>query len=552
MSWDNVLMQGFERMDRQLADAAALAGHLVPAGSMFAFLAAHRAQVFPDADYADLFSPPGVGRPSIPATQMAAVLTLQALCDYSDRETAEAVRFDVRWKAAIGASLDDPGFDPSTLVYWRKRLAKSDRPHRVNDAVKTVIEETGILKGRRRRAVDSTILDDAVATQDTVTQLVSAIRRVAREVPGAAEQIAAVCTGHDYSGPGKPTVDWDDPAAKDALVSALVNDANALVAALKARELEEPAASAVALLALVAGQDVEPAEGSDGRDGRWRIARKVAEDRVISVNDPQARHTRKSQQARRDGYRAHVAAEPQTGIITDEKLTGASGQENSDPAVAEEFLAGEAALDGAGGAAAGESPAARGDDGAGREPLSWYGDTAYGTGELREAIGIAGHQAVIKPKPVAPAVPGGFTREDFTVDEQAGTVTCPAGITRAIPPARHVVFGAACSACPLRSRCTTSKSGRVLSLHPLDHLLRAARAAWAADPGLREDYRTHRPNVERVIAQVATFRGRRLKLRYRGVTGNHAWLKRRTAALNLRNLASRGLTRRDGTWILAT
>src|ERR1700761_3861943 len=288
-------MQGFERVDRQLTDTAALAGHLVPAGSMFAFLALHRAGVFPDADYADLFAPPGRGRPSLPATQMAAVLTLQVLHDYSDRETAEAVRFDVRWKARIGASLDDPGFDPSTLVYWRKRLARSERPHRVNDAVRKVVEQTGILKGRRRRAVDSTILDDAVATQDTVTQLVSAIRKVAREVPGAAEQVAAACTGHDYSRPGKPKIDWDDPAAKDARVSALVSDANAVVAAFAGAGLDEPAASALALLALVAGQDVEPAEGSDGRDGRWRIARKVAEDRVISVSDPEARHTRKSQ-----------------------------------------------------------------------------------------------------------------------------------------------------------------------------------------------------------------------------------------------------------------
>src|SRR6516165_4858982 len=202
MTWDDVLMQGFERADRQFLDAEALAGHLVPAGSMFAFLAAHRAEVFPGADYADLFAPPGVGRPSIPATQMAAVMTLQALCDYSDRETAEAVRFDVRWKVAIGAPLDDPGFDPSTLVYWRNRIAKSARPQRINDAVTKVVEQTGILAGRRRRAVDSTILADAVATQDTVTQLVAAIRRVRREVPGAAEQIAAVCGGHDYSKPG--------------------------------------------------------------------------------------------------------------------------------------------------------------------------------------------------------------------------------------------------------------------------------------------------------------------------------------------------------------
>jgi hypothetical protein len=112
-------MQGFERADRQFLDAAVLAGHLVPENSMFAFLAAHRAEVFPDADYADLFSPPGVGRPSVPATQMAAVLALQALHDYSDRETAEAVRFDVRWKAAISASLDDAGVrpvDPATAA----------------------------------------------------------------------------------------------------------------------------------------------------------------------------------------------------------------------------------------------------------------------------------------------------------------------------------------------------------------------------------------------------------------------------------------------------
>jgi Transposase domain (DUF772)/Transposase DDE domain len=539
-------MQGFERMDRQFTDAAALAGHLVPAGSVFAFLAAHRADVFPDADYADLFSPPGVGRPSLPATQMAAVLALQALHDYSDRETAEAVRFDVRWKVAIGASLDDAGFDPSSLVYWRNRIAKSARPHRVNDAVKKIIEETGALRGRRRRAVDSTILADAVATQDTVTQLVSAIRRVAREVPGAAEQIAAVCTGHDYSRPGKPKIDWDDPGAKDTLVSALVTDANALVAVLEGGDLDERAASALALLALVAGQDVEPAEGSDGTDGRWRIARKVAEDRVISTVDPDARHTRKSPEARRDGYRAHVAADPETGIITDEKLTGAAGTGNSDATVAAEFVAAEAPAGGAG-----SRGGDRDHDGAAGQ-LAWYGDSAYGTGDLREAIAAAGHQAVIKPWPLLPAVKGGFTADDFTVETAARTVTCPAGITRQLTARNAVIFGAACRSCPLRARCTTAKDGRTLHLHEHDSLLRAARAAWTAGTGLREDYMTHRPNVERAIAQVATWRGRRLKLRYRGASRNHAWLKRRTAALNLRNLLGRGLARRDGAWVLAT
>ncbi len=520
-------MQGVERADRELLDAQALVGHLVAAGSMFAFLADHRLDLFADGEFEDLF-PSGKGRPSIPASVMASILVLQTLHDFSDRETAEAARCDLRWKVATGMALDHAGFDASTLVYWRRRLAKSDRPHRINEVVRKVVEETGILRGRRKRAVDSTILADAVATQDTVTQLISAIRRVGRQVPGALEQIAVVCTGHDYSRPDKPRIDWDDPAAKDALVSALVNDANAVVAALVDAELEGDAEFALALLALVAGQDVEPAEGSDGTDGRWRIARRVAPDRVVSTVDPDARHTRKSPENRRDGYRAHVSAEPETGIITDEKVTKAAGSENSDPAVAETFLDAE--------------------DGT-RE---WYGDSAYGTGDLRGAIDDAGHDAVIKPKPLQAPVEGGFTVDDFTVDEPAGTVTCPAGNTRQIgKKTRAAAFGKLCRDCPLQARCTTSKTGRKIVLHQRDDLLRQARRDWTDKPELREKYRTFRPNVERVISQIASLGGRRLKLRYRGTTKNNAWLSRRTAGLNLRNLLSRGLTRTAGIWVLA-
>jgi hypothetical protein len=535
-------MQGVERMDRELLDAAALVGHLVPEGSMFWFLATHRGQVFPDEQFADLF-PSGRGRPSLPAPVAAAILTLQSLYDLSDAETAEAARCDLRWKVATGMALDDRGFHPSTLVYWRQRLARSAWPHRINEAVKRVVEETGVVRGRRRRAVDSTILADAVATQDTITQLVAAVRRVAREVPGAAAQIQAVCRGHDYTTPGKPQIDWDDPAAKDALVSALVNDATALVAALEDAELDERQQGAVALLALVAGQDVEPAEGSDGTDGRWRIARKVAPDRIISTVDPDARHTRKSPEQRRDGYRAHVAAEPETGIITDEELTRAAGTENSDPAVAERFLATEAAR---------ATPDPQHASDSDTSSCEWYGDSAYGTGDLRAAIAGAGHLAVLKPKPLPVAVAGGFTVDDFTVDEAAGTVTCPNAITRPISATGVATFGALCRTCPLRGQCTTSKTGRKLVLHDHDALLRQARRDWADNPELRERYRRHRPNVERVISQIASRGGRRLKLRYLGVASNNAWLKRRTAALNLRNLIGRGLTRQNGTWALAT
>jgi Transposase DDE domain/Transposase domain (DUF772) len=551
-------MQGKSRMDRELLDAEAIAGDLVPDGSVFAFLASHRHELFPGEFTADLF-PSRTGRPSLPADLVGSVLVLKELYDLSDPQTAEALKFDIRWKVACGRSLTQMSFDPSTLVYWRRRIAASDRPDRVFDAVAEVIAQSGILRGRRKRCVDSTVFDDAVATQDTVTQLVAAVRKVARVVPGAGELIGRVCR-LDYSRPGKPPIDWDDPAAKQALISDLVNDALAVLAELAgpdAPQRDEAAADALGLLALVAGQDVEPAGDSDGTDGRWRIARKVAPDRVISTVDPQARHTRKSRSKRRDGFRGHVAAEPETGLITECAMTMAAGPgstdaENGVTMAARDRFGGTAdgAEPGTGpeaGAEVPQGPAAADAQQAAR--LEVYGDSAYGSGEARAGYRDAGHDTVIKPGPLRPAVPGGFTADDFTIDEGAGTVTCPAGITRPMSPARTVTFGAACASCPLRGQCTTAKDGRSMSIHPHEGLLRAARAQ-ARTEEFKNAYPT-RSAIERIIAWTATQNGRRVRLRYLGTARNDAWLRTRCAALNLRTLLRHGLTRRDGAWMLA-
>lgn len=539
-------MQGISRSDRDLWDAGDVAGHLLPEGSVFAFLAEHRAELFPDSFTADLF-PSRTGRPSLPADLVGSVLVLKELHDLSDAQTADALKYDLRWKIACGRSLTDTSFHPSALVYWRRRIAASERPDRVFDAVAEVIAQTGILRGRRKRCVDSTVFDDAVATQDTVTQLTAAMRRVARVVPGAAAVIAETCA-LDYSKPGKPGIDWDDPQARDKLVSDLVNDALAVLGALAgpgAPERDAAAADALGLLALVAGQDVEPADGSDGTDGRWRIARKVAPDRVISTVDPEARHTRKSRAQRRDGFRAHVSAEPETGLVTECEMTMAAGPgstdaENGPALTARDRFRGDAGQPGAPGT--GEEP----QDGQG---LEIYGDSAYGSGEARAAYREQGDDTVIKPGPLRPAVPGGFTIDDFTVDEDACTVTCPAGQVRTMSPGRAVTFGAACASCPLRDKCTTAKDGRSMSIHPQDALLRAARAQ-ARTAGFRQAYPT-RSAVERVIAWTATQNGHRIRLRYRGAAKNNAWLRTRCAALNLRTLLKAGLTRADGAWTLA-
>ena len=282
--------------------------------------------------FADLF-PTGRGRPSVPADVMASVITLQALQGLSDSETVDGVTYDLRWKAACGLPVTAGAFHATTLTYWRRRLAASDRPNRIFEAVKSVVAETGALAGKTRRALDSTVLDDAVATQDTVTQLIGAIRRVRREVAGASEVIAEHCTAHDYDDPGKPAIAWDDGDARDRLVNARVGDAHGLLERLGEQSPGSRAAEALALLALVAGQDVEPAEGSDGTDGRWRIAHRVAADRVISTVDPDTRHVHKSVAHRQDGFKAHLAVEPDTGLITDCALTKANGSDNHEAAV---------------------------------------------------------------------------------------------------------------------------------------------------------------------------------------------------------------------------
>lgn len=208
-------MQGNSDQNLELLDAGSLVGHLVPEGSVYSFLAAHRRYLFPDDMFGDLF-PSSRGRPSVPGEVIATVMVLQSLEGLSDRDAIDSFRTDLKWKVACGVSLGDEGFHPTVLTLWRNRLRVSDAPERIFDAVRAVVADTGLLARRTRRALDSTLLDDAVATQDTVTQLTSVIRRVRKTVPQAA---GVAVSAHDYDKGGKPACAWDDPVARDELVS---------------------------------------------------------------------------------------------------------------------------------------------------------------------------------------------------------------------------------------------------------------------------------------------------------------------------------------------
>jgi hypothetical protein len=413
--------------------------------------------LFPDEMFADLFD--DAGRRSVPPMIVAVVMVLQRIEGCSDREAVDRFAFDARWKyAAGGLDFDYPGFVHTVLVDMRARLARSAKPDRIFEATLEAARAAGLVG--RRRVLDSTPLYDAVATMDTVTLVRSAIRGLLRACDGelAGELRGLLRRDDDYAAAGKPACDYDDAAAREELVDALAKDAHALLAALDGRDLDPVLGQAAKLLATVTGQDLEKSAG-----GVFRIARKVAADRVISTVDPQARHGHKTSARGFDGYKGHVAIDPDSEIIT---ATEATPGNSGDAEVAESLL---------GDMLPGDQDSATAQDGgqaaapaAGDGQPAVYGDAAYGSGELIGRLDDAGIYNGVKCQPPA-AIKGHFPKDRFAIDLDAKTVTCPADITapiRASGRDRHAGearFGAACRTLPA-GRPVHQRQGR-----PHDH-----------------------------------------------------------------------------------
>jgi len=494
--------------------------------SIYALLHRESHRLFPDEEFADLFM--DVGRRSVPPRIVSVVMVLQRLDGLSDREAVDRFTFDLRWKyAAGGLDYDFPGFVHTVLVDMRARLRESERPNRIFDAALDVAKSAGLVG--RKRVLDSTALYDAVATQDTVTLIRSSIRallRVVDEDVGA--KLRAACKrDDDYLAPGKPTCDWDDETAREALIDALARDAYAVLAVLDDCSLAPHVAEAAKLVATVVGQDLEQRD-----DGVFRIARRVAKDRVISVVDPETRHGHKTAARGFDGYKGHVAIDPDSEIIT---ATAVTAGNVADGAPAEALLHDVLATTVTPGAVivANEEQASQ---------PQVYGDASYGTADLVEKIQAAGAEANVKVQ--LPSAPSGcFSKADFKIDVDANTVTCPAGVLVQIGKSADgggvAHFGDACTDCGLRSTCTTSKSGRLVRVHAKEKTLQASRkrqssSAWKAD------YRATRPKVERKLAHLMFRRhgGRRARVRGRVRVGHDFSLL--AAAHNLKRLAKLG------------
>ena len=501
-------------------------------------------RLFPDEMFADLFD--DVGRRSVPPMIVAVVMVLQRVEGCSDREAADRFAFDARWKyAAGGLDFGYPGFVHTVLVDMRARLARSARPDRIFEVILEVARAAGLVG--RRRVLDSTPLYDAVATMDTVTLVRSAIRGLLKAAGSdlAGELRSVLRRDDDYAAAGKPACDYDDQAAREELVAALAGDARGLLAALEGHELDPVLAQAAELLASVTGQDLE-----QDAAGVFRISRRVAPDRVLSTVDPQARHGHKTSARGFDGYKGHIAADPDSEIITAVEATpGNSGDAEVAESLLADMLPGD--QDSATGQDGGRAVAAA----AGEGQPAVYGDAAYGSGELLGRLDGAGIYNGIKCQPPA-AVKGCFPKDRFTIDLDSKTVTCPAGVTVPIRSAtgRHAGtarFATACRTCPLAARCTTAKEGRTITIGPHEARLAAARIRQA-DPAWKADYRATRPKVERKIGHLMRRRHGGRRARVRGLVKVAADFALLAAAVNLARLGVLGVAYRNGVWAAGT
>lgn len=510
-------------------------GRLAP-NSIYAVLHRECRRLFPDAMFADLFAVKG--RWSVPPMIVAVVMVLQRLEGLSDREAVDRFTFDTRWKyAAGGLDFDHPGFVHTVLVDFRARLAASDRPDRIFDTVVEVARSAGLVG--RKRVLDSTPIYDAVATQDTLTLMRSAIRQLLRAADHGlrAELRSVISSGDAYTDTAKPVIDWTDRGEREALIDSRARDGHALLALLDGRDLPAPVVQAAQLLATVLGQDLDQDAG-----GVFRIARRVAKDRVISTVDPEARHGHKTVARGFDGYKGHIAADPDSEIIT---ATEVSAGNQGDAQTAADLIT-DLLPDTDGQDEAGQ------DGDQGRPAV--YGDAAYGAGEFLETLDDAGIDAKVKTPPATNAG-GRFTKDAFGIDLDNDTVTCP---NKVVTPIRRnsagdgtADFGAACAGCPLAAQCTTAKSGRKVTVSRHERLLARARAA-NTNPDRRADYRATRPKVERKLAHLMRHRHGGRRARMRGRTKIAADFSLLAAAVNLARLSVLAIcSTTAGTWTVA-
>ena len=513
---------------------------LIPPDSFYARLAAMRDVLVDDETYAVLYKDSPRGRPSLPPSLVVLTMLLQYHDDCSDAEAEMRVRFDLRWKHALGLALEDTGFDATVLCHFRRKLLEHQMERVLFNRLVNAAREAGLLTKGAEQVVDSSHILGAAGVRDTYTLIRGGIKKLLRALGYQGQRAARLperlAAYLDPDAPPKPDIDWADAAERLAALRDLVVDARAALALFEPDAVDPPTREAAALLAKIVADDVQdgPAPGpkqpgrprttpptemlhdaeppSSSEAAEIRLRQGVAPDRILSVVDPQMRWGHKSSQQRWAGYKLHIAEDLTSELITDVGVRPAS-EHDAAPVVAH---------------------IARQEAAVGLHPAAVLTDGAFGTADARADLGALGVEVVAKLRPLTDQQHLG--KDEFVIDLSAndgrGSVTCPAGVTtthrrmardgwnRPVPLFRFPREG--CAACPLRARCLGGPAGRAaqpvrqppgrqVQLHYHEAVLQQARAAQRTPEQRRalRDRLRPRAKVERKIAEVMRRHGLR-------------------------------------------
>lgn len=470
--------------------------------SFYGFLASMRGQLFRDEEFAELYCPDN-GRDSVAPSLLATTLLLQTYDKVSDAEAKRRVDFDIQWKVALGIEVEDRPFAKSTLQLFRAHLILHEKVREIFQRSLQYAKESGYLKGGRMKvALDTTNILGRGAVKDTYNLLADGIVQLVRalsKVNGKKAKDWANGQGfNSYFGSsvkGEAVIDWDNHKERQAFLQRIVDDADRLLElarraqggfAVDSAERKQ-IVEAAELLGQLLLQDVErKEEGATLKQG-------VSQDRIPSVYDPEMRHGRKSSSKRFDGHKAPVAVDTDSQLITAVSVLPGNVSDNVG---ALELIE-------------------QSEQNTGQEVEEAIGDAAYGDGATRQDFADAGRTLIAK-------VPGRpnkshFPKQDFKIDLEAGSCTCPAGnvtqIVRTLGTRRdrsgrtYLTRGfqfdaAVCGVCPLRSQCVAARDGRgrTVSLHPQEALLQEARALQHSQAF--NEYRKRRQVAEHRLARL--------------------------------------------------
>jgi hypothetical protein len=435
-------------------------------------------------EFKPLFS--DYGRPSVPPLHTFLGILVQLENGFSDRELELESEFDDRVKYGILANRNFEGIDAVTLCDHRKRFFESDIGLQILAKTIQSAKEEGLFSEENLHVVDSFMVWGAAAKQDTYTLIYQGIKMVLRftEFYEIRNEAQKVLNREDYeSDLQKPDINWENQEEKEILLENLVKDALSLIEFIhnqyEEESLPEDLANTCTLLEKVATQDVNIED-----DGSIEMKQGTAKERVISINDPEMRHGRKTTSQKNDGYKAEIITGGKNGrIVTGVKLDAANtpdGQHLSDLIDQSE------------------------ENGASVDKV--HGDSSYGDWETIEKYEEENEVEFCIKIPSAVNPHNEFTKDDFYINTATGEIICPGKQKEEFDENKienrektRVRFPAdVCNNCALKDKCTTSEKGRTISIHPYEDRIQKQKQYQQTDE-FEEEY-SRRAHGERTIS----------------------------------------------------